>query len=60
VRDIRPGPASGIDVVPFGVLLGPNEQFLDVHGTLFFQANDGVHGVELWKAVLPRSDQPGG
>jgi hypothetical protein len=25
-------------------------EFTNVNGTLFFEANDGVHGVELWKS----------
>ena len=34
--------------------VGPHEQalssFIDVGGTLFFTADDGVHGQELWKS----------
>ena len=39
VKDIYPGPNNG------------NPSLLtNVNGTLFFTANDGVHGVELWKS----------
>jgi hypothetical protein len=46
VRDIWPGRDS---------MGRPNEsdseQLTDVGGTLFFTADDGIHGRELWKAV---------
>jgi ELWxxDGT repeat protein len=42
VKDILPGPAS-----PF---TGDSTELTEVSGTLFFLANDGVHGRELWKS----------
>jgi len=41
VKDIRPGSDSSIPASP--------DIFANVNGTLFFAANDGVHGFELWK-----------
>ncbi len=44
VKDIRPGSSYGYPV-------GSNPgQLTKVQGTLFFTANDGVHGTELWKS----------
>lgn len=40
VKDIRPGFAVGSSV----------SQLINLGGTLFFQANDGVNGQELWKS----------
>jgi hypothetical protein len=42
VRDIRPGLASS----------NPQE-LTAAEGNLFFNANDGQHGRELWAAPLP-------
>ena len=42
VKDIAPGPQDSI-----GSTFG---SFVDVDGTLFFGANDGVNGFELWKS----------
>ena len=58
VRDIAPGAASAF---------GSQNPFLtDVRGTLYFVANDGTHGPELWKSngswsgtVLVREIWPG-
>jgi ELWxxDGT repeat protein len=48
--DINPGPPSSI---PDGLVAGPN--------ALFFSADDGVHGIELWKAsVEPAPSPPSG
>ena len=43
VKDIRPGPRGSLG--QFG-----ENGFTDVAGTLFFWANDGTHGEELWKS----------
>ena len=43
VKDIRPGPGGSLG--QFG-----DNGFTDVAGTLFFEANDGTHGHELWKS----------
>ncbi|HEY2354847.1 MAG TPA: ELWxxDGT repeat protein [Gaiellaceae bacterium] len=45
VKDIRPGGGSSFS--DYGGNL------TDVNGTLFFAANDGVTGPELWKATAP-------
>jgi ELWxxDGT repeat protein len=42
LKDINPGFGSAIHV------FGPN--FTDVNGTFFFPADDGVHGIGLWKS----------
>ncbi len=42
VKDINPGPASGF--LPFFARLA------NVDGTLYFSANDGSHGSELWRS----------
>ena len=56
VKDIRPGPDPSVP-----------SYLTAVGGTLFFEANDGVHGQELWKSdgteagtVIVRDAQPGG
>lgn len=38
------------DIFPATPPNGYYEQLVDVNGTLFFVANDGVHGNELWKS----------
>ena len=45
VEDIYPGPGDGLDWCQedYGCMTG-------VGGTLFFNADDGVHGAELWKS----------
>lgn len=43
VKDIRPGTGYG-----FSSLL--TDTLVNVNGTLFFTANNGVNGVELWKS----------
>ncbi|WP_428658175.1 ELWxxDGT repeat protein [Runella sp.] len=40
VQDINPGMASSIRVAP---------NFPNVNGEVFFSADDGIHGIELWK-----------
>lgn len=42
LTDLNPGPNDSLD--------GSNVQMTDVNGTLFFVANDGIHGDELWKS----------
>jgi ELWxxDGT repeat protein len=39
VKDIRPGYVSSI----------PSSSMFKANGHLFFKANDGIHGNELWK-----------
>lgn len=43
VRDIMPGPAGSSNQ-------NGSPTFATVHGALYFTANDGVHGLELWKS----------
>ena len=40
VKDIHPGPSGS----------SFPDDLTNVNGTLYFQANDGAHGVELWKS----------
>ncbi|MFN3403215.1 MAG: ELWxxDGT repeat protein [Cytophagaceae bacterium] len=40
LKDVYPGPTGGL--TQFASFLK------DINGTLFFQANDGTHGLELW------------
>jgi ELWxxDGT repeat protein len=42
VKDINPG--------PYGSLAFSASLSTEMNGTLFFTANDGVHGMELWKS----------
>ena len=46
VKDIFPGPSSGL--LPF--FYGPSDKAIDFGGTLYFVANDGTHGRELWRS----------
>ena len=45
LADINPGSAGSN---PTGS--NPNRLLTNVNGTLFFRANDGTHGTELWKS----------
>src|SRR5262249_53925202 len=47
VNDIYPGSANGL--VPGSAGSYPSD-LTNVSGTLFFGANDGSHGFELWKS----------
>jgi ELWxxDGT repeat protein len=49
VKDIRPGSYGAWHI---GGVPGTETtaQFADIGGTLFFRANDGTHGLELWKS----------
>jgi ELWxxDGT repeat protein len=42
VKDINRGPGNAFNVFP--------ADLTDVNGTLFFPANDGIHGYQLWKS----------
>src|SRR5262249_45248093 len=60
VKDIFPGPGGSLPLAP----TVPN--LTNVNGTLFFRANDGVTGGELWKSngtaagtVLVKDIRPG-
>lgn len=43
IKDIYPGPSNGLD---------PSTRFKStvLDGSLYFAANDGIHGAELWKS----------
>jgi ELWxxDGT repeat protein len=47
VRDIHPGPESSFGVPVLGV--PSRSQFFALQGRVFFVADDGVHGQELWQ-----------
>lgn len=47
VRDIHPGPESSFGVPILGV--PSRSQFFAFQGRVFFVADDGVHGLELWQ-----------
>src|SRR5262245_5965790 len=47
VQDVNPGTANGFTPYNNG---GFASYLTDVNGELYFAANDGVHGVELWKS----------
>jgi ELWxxDGT repeat protein len=49
VKDINPGAASSFPSDERGSLDLQNP-LTDVNGTLFFDADDGIHGLELWKS----------
>jgi ELWxxDGT repeat protein len=53
MRDIDPGTPWGVNMQPYPDSIATSS-FLNVKGTVFFVATDGAHGLELWKAVLPR------
>lgn len=48
VKDIRPGSGSSTINNEYGSLIYPT--FTDVNGILYFYADDGIHGGELWKS----------
>jgi len=46
VKDLRPGPYSGLD---WPSSIGVPAGFVEANGVLLFPADDGVHGLELWR-----------
>ena len=52
VRDIHPGPISGLVSSPFP----DNAELTDLNGTLYFSADDGTNGEELWESHGSEAD----
>ncbi len=52
VKDIRPGGSPSITAIYCGDCEPPYNggELTDVRGTLYFSANDGKHGFELWRS----------
>ena len=48
VKDINPGSSGSL--YSGGMFGNPTDFLMNVNGTLFFSANDGTHGDELWKS----------
>jgi ELWxxDGT repeat protein len=48
VKDIRPGPTGAFQGAP--LTAAPDPSFTVVNGELYFVANDGTHGFQLWKS----------
>ena len=48
VRDVAPGPTSAFRNLDFGVLSRP--ALVEAGGVVYFFANDGVRGTELWRS----------
>jgi ELWxxDGT repeat protein len=46
VKDINPGPGPSTNLTMTAVIVNPP---VTVNGVLFFEADDGTHGYELWK-----------
>ena len=47
LTDINPGPSAGLTFASGSAALSPN--LIDVNESLYFLANDGVHGSQLWR-----------
>src|SRR5207248_6883299 len=69
VKDIYPGAyyPTGYYSSPYGPHSSSPSNLTNVNGTLFFTANDGTHGSELWKSdgtttgtALVKDINPGG
>jgi ELWxxDGT repeat protein len=66
VKDINPGAGSAVPFETSPFECGPTTCLNNVNGTLFFGANDGTNGIELWKSdgtaagtVLVKDINPG-
>ena len=67
IKDIRPGPLRGVHaLISSGSAGYYKPQFANIDGTVFFRANDGTHGYELWSTngtaagtVLVKDIRPG-
>ena len=66
VKDINPGTASALPFSSWGSTFAPVKNLINHNGVLFFPADDGSNGVELWKSdgtadgtVMVRDITPG-
>ncbi|MFN6566016.1 ELWxxDGT repeat protein [Dendronalium sp. ChiSLP03b] len=52
VKDINPGSGSSTNyyIPPDKFAISYSNELIDVNGTLYFTANDGTHGIELWRS----------
>ncbi|RCJ42063.1 hypothetical protein A6770_35235 [Nostoc minutum NIES-26] len=51
VKDINPGSGSSTnDYIPDSSFSSYSNELIDVGGTLYFTANDGTRGIELWRS----------
>ena len=50
VWTVTPVPTEMIMDIQEGVTGSNPDLLIDVNGTVFFRANDGIHGLELWKS----------
>ncbi|MBH8578184.1 DUF4347 domain-containing protein [Nostocaceae cyanobacterium CENA369] len=51
VKDINPGSGSSTNnYIPGPSFSSYSNELINVNGTLYFTANDGTHGIELWRS----------
>ncbi len=59
LKDIRPGPRGSIPEFRLGEFTGTLSNAYRIGWTIYFTANDGKHGVELWQISLGALPQAG-